>query len=506
MLLALVLASAVGGRLCYLGRPFDSDAAMFAHMGQLVAAGGRVGPDLIDNKFPTVGLVMTAAWRACGTCWPAYVGVGTALSGIAAAMAGVAARRGGGRATPAVLFTVVYLNFTPAVFGGFQLETALACCGCVAAACGMRVITTGSGPAAFAAGLAGGCGVLLKPTAGGVLVAVAVGLVVGRPRPVRGIAAMAAGTCVPLGVAGIYLSAAHLWGELPAAAGRLSAYAGGSVVDAVTVVKVATVGVLLGWPFAVATTRGSEPKPASEVRRRPGPTGVPPGSSEYLRPGLTGPVAFAVVWLLVELLGVIAQRRMYAYHFLPLAGPAAVLFGLVRPKATVGQLLAGLGPAAALGGCAALAIAARPFDTHLSTGRYLAARSVPGDRVWADDCPRLLIETGLGDGATQPLTFLFANDDRSAAAGSARIVADLTRRRTTFVLLPADLPAWLDRQTRGIAELAAHPARATAYRAGWHRIERFTLAHYRREATVDGTAVYRWRGTDTTSVAGTNAD
>ena len=70
-------------------------------------------------------------------------------------------------------------------------------------------------------------------------------------------------------------------------------------------------------------------------------------------------------------------------------------------------------------------------------------------------------------------------------------MADLARRRPAFVVLPADLPAWLHRQTTDIVELAQHPARAAAYTVGWRRIERYTLGHYRREAVVGDLAVYR---------------
>jgi hypothetical protein len=111
--------------------------------------------------------------------------------------------------------------------------------------------------------------------------------------------------------------------------------------------------------------------------------------------------------------------------------------------------------------------------------------------VWADDWPRLLLETGLRPGSRQALTFLFANDDATAGADSAQIVADLSARRPPFVVLPADMDRWLHRQTTGIVELSQNPARAAAYTAGWRRIERYTEGHYQREATVGEVAVYR---------------
>ena len=492
LLLAVCLASAVAGRACYLGRPFDADAAMFVYMGRLVAAGGRVGPDLVDNKFPTVGLLTSGAWRAFGTSWPAYVGLGAAMSAVA--VLAIAAAGGERGRLAAGLFAVVFLNLTPVVFGGFQLETPLACCAAVAAMAAVRAIDEDAPGAAFVAGLAAGCGALLKPTGVAVLAAMAVGIVVrqrarsGRDRATAGrlfemAGSVLGGLAVPLGVAGIYLSSTGLWTQLPVTAHRLTAYAGGSVFDGVSWLKLATAGVLVGFPLWVRGVVG-RPRPFRRVEclslRQLGE-----------RPDRPGVTAFAWTWLVLEVIGVVAQRRMYAYHFLPIVPPAALVFGLLPRPTRPSQLLAALGPAAALGVVCALHVIATPGDGRLAVGQYLRARATPGDRVWADNWPRLLLETNLRPGARQPLTFLFADTDAAADADSRQIVADLTATRPAFVVLPADLPAWLHRQTSGIVELSHNPARAAAYTAGWHRIERYTSSHYRREATVGSDAVYR---------------
>ena len=575
-LLASVCAtSAVAGRLCFLGRPFSSDGAMFIYMGQLVAEGGRVGRELVDNKFPTVGLMTSAAWRPFGTAWPAYVVLGAALSGVAAAALGAAAGRAG--RWPTVLFAVVFLNLTPVVYAGFQLETAIACFASLAAMAAVRAIGDGSTTAAFAAGLAAGCAALLKPTGAGVLGAMGVGLVARcllppaasqtgtaalalvRRSSAVGLAALA-GLAVPLSVAAVYLSAADLWSVLPVTARRLAAYADGSVLDAGAGLKLATAAVILGFPFLVRAVPRKDGFgncrrwTKAVLRYGPADAVASDGSGQHLLasshqpcrgredasdsgavranattssgrcrryaedPGLPvrdsglrhtsdaglqgrragsdsnrdlGTLAFALAWLAIEVAGVVAQRRMYAYHFLPIVPPAALLFGLMPRSARPWRLLASLGPAAGLSVCYALHVAATPDVDRLPVSDYLQARAVPGDRVWADDWPRLMLETGLRPGSRQALTFLFANDDATAGADSAQIVADLDAGRAAFVVLPADLPRWLRRQTSGIVELSTHPARATAYVAGWRRIERYTLAHYRREAVVGDAAVYR---------------
>src|SRR3954468_5740640 len=80
LLVTALVVSALVSRLCYLVRPFDSDGSMFIYMGRLISEGGRFGHDLVDNKFPTVGLITSAAWRIFGANWTAYVLLGAALS------------------------------------------------------------------------------------------------------------------------------------------------------------------------------------------------------------------------------------------------------------------------------------------------------------------------------------------------------------------------------------------------------------------------------------------
>src|SRR3954468_2629156 len=109
LLVTALVVSALVSRLCYLVRPFDSDGSMFIYMGRLVSEGGRFGHDLVDNKFPTVGLITSVAWRACGAHWTPYVllGAGLSLAGCAL-LARMAGRHIGRHAMlPALLFALV---------------------------------------------------------------------------------------------------------------------------------------------------------------------------------------------------------------------------------------------------------------------------------------------------------------------------------------------------------------------------------------------------------------
>ena len=98
---------------------------MFVYLGKMTAEGGRMCHDLVDNKFPSVGLMTSFCWRIFGTWWTGYVLLGFAS---ALATAGILARAAGRHlgshaVVPTALFGVVYFNLNLAVFGGFQLET-----------------------------------------------------------------------------------------------------------------------------------------------------------------------------------------------------------------------------------------------------------------------------------------------------------------------------------------------------------------------------------------------
>ncbi len=97
VLIAFCLLSAIAGRWCYLFRPLDNDAAIFIYMGKMVSEGGRLCHDLIDNKFPTVGLMTSILWRAFGSSWPAYIALQTAMSFTGAWLLGKMAARHAGR-------------------------------------------------------------------------------------------------------------------------------------------------------------------------------------------------------------------------------------------------------------------------------------------------------------------------------------------------------------------------------------------------------------------------
>ncbi len=80
LFVAFALIAALLGRLAYLTKPFDHDARIFIYLGKLVCDGGRFYHDILDNKFPSVGLITSVCWRWLGTWWPGYVLLQTAIA------------------------------------------------------------------------------------------------------------------------------------------------------------------------------------------------------------------------------------------------------------------------------------------------------------------------------------------------------------------------------------------------------------------------------------------
>ena len=481
LLVALCALSASVGRLCYLVRPFDPDGAMFIYLGKMTSEGGRMCHDLVDNKFPGVGLMTSAAWRAFAANWQAYVLLQFAMMlGAAALLARTSWRHFGKDAAIATaLFALVYFNFNLAVFGGFQLESlqiffvTLAACAAVEVLCCDRAIDT------FVVGLCAGTAMLLKPTGIAAAGAMAIVLLLRHRSNLRRLTihalAMVCGFAIPLGALLAYLIAADILRDMPGLYRQIARYAAGTVWQTEEWVKMPIVVLMIGFPFLV---RGF-------IYRRD-------ARSENRWYG--GVWTFVLLWLGLEAAGIVMQRRMYAYHFLVLAPPAALIFGMIPRKARVASLAAALAPMAMLSiycGAISFQYSYRGDQTRLPASDYLAAHTQPGDAVWQDEMMRLLIETDLKPGARVPMTFLFANDDQAPLEFSRMIVEDFARVRPKYVVLQTDLPRVIDFQRHHIKELGDVPMRGENFEIGWNRIADYVKAKYTPEARVGRETMWR---------------
>lgn len=474
------IASALLGRLCYLFRPFDADAAMFVYMGKLTNAGGRLCHELIDNKFPTVGLMTSVPWQLFGANWAGYVLLGTLLSGISVVVLARAASRhiGPHAVLPVTLFAIVYLNFSAAVFGGFQLETIQLFFAVLGALAALEALTGDNPWDAFIVGLCAAVASMLKPTGLAVAGAFAVALIFsgrGARRTLVHLSMMLLGVSIPIAAVVLYLVQSDILRDMPQLARQISTYAANSAWGIVDAFKPPTVAVILGFPFLIRWRVFRHPRYRNDVNvdRRT--------------------LVFAVTWLVLELIGVLIQRRMYAYHFLVILAPAALLFGMLPRRTALKPLAAGLLPVVILSVVYATVVVLYrdPHRSLSAAGLYLREHAQPGDAVWQDEMMRLLIETDLRPASRIPMAFLFTNYDDAPLDYSRIMLDDFERTRPKYILLRTRLDERVAYLTGRIAELEQVTKRRENFVIAWHRIRQYVDQHYRPEATVGRETVYR---------------
>jgi hypothetical protein len=454
---------------------------MFIYMGRLISEGGRFGHELVDNKFPTVGLITSVPWRWFGANWPAYVLLGAAMSVVTTAMLARTARRHiGSHATlPALLFAIVYLNFNFAVFGGFQLETIQAFFTVLAAGAAIEALCIGDWRDSFTAGLCAGVAAMLKPTGIAVIAAAIIAGALSRKR--RENARLLVGFVVGLSIPALatlgYLFQTDTLRDMPALWRQIARYAANSSWDPVDWTKPVTILVLGGFPILVRGVifRRESDRIDSKTDRRI--------------------VTFIIAWAILEAAGIAMQRRMYAYHFLVLVPPVTLLFAMLPRRVRAAPLAASLVPTAlfSIYGASLVFEICYTGRTKLDVSEYVAAHAKPTDAVWKDDAARLWLETGCRPASAFPMTFLFANYDEAPIEYVTRILADFERTRPTYVVLPAQRQRWVNHQCRYILELSRFPVRRANFECAWQRIFAYVDANYQCETRIGNDAVYRKR-------------
>ena len=450
---------------------------MFIYMGKLVSQGGRIGYELIDNKFPTVGLITSPCWKVFGNWWPGYVLFQLVLTLIGALLLARSARRHiSSQAGWAVgLFALVYLNFNFAVFGGFQLETLQAFFSILAATAAIEAIAGDDARDSFLVGLAAGVAAMVKPSGLAVLAAFGVAILFRRRRTLIHIAAAAAGLAIPVAATVAYLQAADLFAILPAIWRQIADYAANSPWEPWDLSKPVIVILILGFPMLI---RGY-------IFRRP-------RHREAF--GVERPIVlFAILWLAIEAAGIVAQRRMYSYHFLVLAAPASLMFGLIPRKSRAVPLAAALvAPAlfSIYGGFQVLKDA-RKSMLPTASEVYLTNHAGPGDAVWLDGMMRLLIWTDLQPGSRYPMTFLWVNDDDAPLRYCRAMLSDFDERRPKYIVLPTKFDYYIHTLSEHIKELGLRPQRKANFIHAWLLLQDYVKRNYYAEARAERETIYR---------------
>lgn len=478
----LVLAVCFALRCAVLATLYDGDMELFVYMGKIAGDGGRIGIELIDNKLPTVSLVMWLPYQIIGAWWPGYAWLGITLAALGVfAIARAAADVQRSSLWPTAAMAAAWMSFPLAVFSAFKLEHVTVPLAAGAAWAFVRCCRHRRAGDALFVGLLAGVAAMAKPNALAVLVAAGAALLTFVDVPwrerLRLAVWMAVGLAIPAGVTGAYLIHSNAIDALPDVYRQIRAYNQNSVWQPGLVMsKALTVAFLIAIPIAMR---------AFAERRRGEPTDA-----------LRGVVLrFALGWLAIEAIGIAMQGRMYGYHFLPITAPAALLFGLIPRRPIALSVLAPCAPvlcASVFWAWTATLATEKPAD-KLATIEYLKSHAAPGDTVWMDEYARLLVESDLRPGSRVPLTFIFSNDDNAPGHFGGMLRADLHVRRPRYVVLPSDCTGRAERLREWWVEYAERPARGEAFVAEWRKIEAEVHADYAPVALFGEHRVYERR-------------
>jgi len=386
-------------------------------------------------------------------------------------------------------FAVVFLNFSPVAYRGFQLETVQCFLACLGGACALRGLweneingtrLTNSGQALFCslAGLFAGAAGMLKPTGAGVAGALMVVLIFSGGARFRNLFAVIAGLAIAPILVLVWTWRAGLFSEMGPLFREISLYGKGTPIVAADWIKPAMALIVAGFPFLIVRIcrTGSETAPRSESR----------GAFLW----------FVVSWLVLEVAGVVLQKRMYIYHFLPVGPPLALLFGLAcldRRRNLYALALAPILFISLAHSWADFELLLKPGSGRLPESDYLLAHASPGDLVVGDPLERVLMETGLRCGARYAHLFYFVNHDEAPVEFGGRFIEDLERNRPTWAVFRADRKSHRLMQCVGQPMLSENPRRRENFLLTWGRIDEYLAGHYEAIGEAGEMTIFRRR-------------
>jgi hypothetical protein len=483
VMLALVVVAAVLPRAGFLARPFASDAGLYIYMGKVLATGQQtLYRDFYETKLPGVPLLTAPLYRAFGNHWWPYVGLQLLMTLMGAAMLAGATGDSGRSANPATfLFALTFLNFSPIAYRGFQLETVQTFFACVSAYAAIRALAAPGLARYVVVGLFAGLAATIKPTGAAVAAAFLFTLLFHRRRFFVALIPVALAALVPATLVLAWTWHAGLLPEMPDLLREISLYASQTPLTAQDLAKPLLAVIIGGAPFLLV--RAARPASATTENKA------------ALRPTIT----FALAWLVLEALGVLAQRRMYAYHFLPLAAPLAVLFGIAcrrgggRSARACAAALAPVLLLSLLWSKEDLAALAGRGVARLPESEWLLAHAAPGDTVVGDPIERLLMETGLACGSRYAHLFYFGNHDAAPLAYGRRFLDDLEERKPAWAVFATDRDTRHKRAAESLTIYALRPIRKANFFTAWEEIEAHLAAHYAPVVTVGDVTIYRRR-------------
>ena len=122
---------------------------------------------------------------------------------------------------------------------------------------------------------------------------------------------------------------------------------------------------------------------------------------------------------------------------------------------------------------------------------WLKTHTTPGERVWMDITPNVLLSSNLRPASRIQLTFIFMNSDDSPTRFSGILIDDLKTTRPRFIVLPADVGAYVHHQVTHVSELARIPTRRENFTRAWIRIESFVQSNYEPVERIGNEMIWR---------------
>jgi len=481
-LLPLLSIAALIPRAGFLARPFESDSGLYVYMGKVLVEGRLLYHDFYETKTPGVPLLTAPLYRLFGHHWWPYVLLQSLMTlAAAAALASGISRALNKSARPATFaFAIVFLNFSLVAYRGFQLETIQ----CFFASLAGAVALTSLNPnslrprlLSFLTGLLAGAAAMQKPTAGAVAAAFILTLLFAIPRPSKSILATLAGLLVAPALVLLWTIRAGLLPDMPALLHEIALYGSGTPIVGSDWIKPFLALLVGGLPFLFVKIC------------RTGPTTPSPAPSRLLK-------LFAWSWLLLELTGVILQKRMYIYHFLPLAMPLAILFGIACQNRRPHVYAIALAPILALslfGTKSDFAILLKSGVENLPESNYLLTHAQPTDTVIGDPLERLLMETHLRCGARYAHLFYFMNHDQAPLQYVHTFLEDLDHNHPQWAVFRTDSKTHRQMQCKGQTMLSENPTRKTNFLTAWQEIDDYVETHYTPVAQAGEMTIYHHR-------------
>jgi hypothetical protein len=494
-ILGLFLLVAGITRASMLARPFYHDGGLYIYMGKTVATGGVLYQDFYENKPPGVGLLMSIVWRALGSNWLAYC---TLQFGLALASAWMLARTAGRvfgshAWKPTLIFGIVCLNFNWLVYSGFQLETVQAFFASLAACAAMEAIASDDLRDTALAGLAGGVASMIKPTGLAVCGAMMLGMLlrwreIGAGRVIRHAIVLTICAAIPnLGVA-LWVIKSGLAPMMPHLLHEIALYGKETPLEWMDWWKLGQVILFFGFPLLV---RG--------VIFRRGEKGATAKPTAAL-------VTFALSWFLIEGLGVFLQKRMYSYHFMVVIPPATVIYGMLARRDRWIPIAAGLVPISMFSMWWSLyRVLKLPEGYEISPiSQYIVQHSGPMDRIYTDEYPRIIMETGLDYGARYGTLFYFVNHDDAPKEYGDQLIADLEHRQPKYIVLAQNREE-VKQHELTLTMLRLRPRRLAGFLATWNEYENYVKVNYDPIMVANEAILYVRKADAGTAVAGARA-